>query len=304
VGTGSLTSSLAVCLLNAGHTVILWTNDDTGSKNAILAHISEINFENDVFKKGLLKVCGEDFPVIENCRMAIVITKEDLAIKRDLIRQLEDKLLPEVIIGINSETICLDVLQQDTKNPERIIGLNWAEPAHTTMFLEIISNPAVNKKIMEHVLNIAKIVWKKDPYVVQNFGLRSRLIGAMAREAFYLVEHDYASVEDIDRACRNDAGYYLSFAGNCRYMDLMGTYAYGMVMKDLNPDLCKDRHLSDFFLNIIKEGGLGMENGKGFYQYTKEEIDLWRNIACTFSYQIEKIINKYPFNYKEINSVL
>ena len=126
----------------------------------------------------------------------------------------------------------------------------------------------------------------------------------MVREAFYLVENGYASVEDVDRACRNDAGYYLPFAGNCRYMDLMGTYAYGMVMKYLNPDLSKDRHLPDFFMNIINEGGLGLENGKGFYQYTKEEINLWRDIVSTFSYQIEKIINKYPFNYKEINTTV
>jgi len=304
VGTGGLTSSLAVCLLNAGHTVILWTNDVTESENSIMAHLSEMNLENDVVEKGRLKISGEDLTGVENCRMAIVITKEELAMKRDVIRQLEDKLLPEVIIGITSETIGLDVLQQDTKNPGRIIGLNWAEPAHTTMFLEIISNPTVNKNITEYVFNIAKIVWRKDPYIVQNVGIRSRLISAMAREAFYLVENDYASVEDIDRACRNDAGYYLPFAGNCRYMDLMGTYAYGMVMKDLNPDLCKDQYLSDFFLNIIKEGALGMENSKGFYQYTKEEINLRRSLASTFSYQIEKIINKYPFNYKEINPVV
>ena len=304
VGTGGLTSSLAVCLLNAGHTVILWTNDVLGSENTILSHLSEMNIENDVVENGRLKISGGDLTGVENCRIAIVITKEELATKRDLIRQLEDKLLAEVIIGINSETIGLDALQQDAQKPERIIGLNWVEPAHTTRFLEIISNPTVNKSITEYIFNIAKTAWKKDPYVVQNFGIRSRLISAMAREAFYLVENDYASVEDIDRACRNDAGYYLPFAGNCRYMDLMGTYAYGMVMKDLNPDLCKDQHLSDFFLNIIKEGGLGMQNGKGFYQYTKEEIDLRRSIAGTFSYQIEKIIDKYPFNYKEINPVV
>ena len=69
-------------------------------------------------------------------------------------------------------------------------------------------------------------------------------------------------------------------------------------MKDLNPDLSKEQELPDFFTDIIKKGGLGMQNGKGFYRYTADEIDHWEKIVSEFSYQIEEIINKYPFNYK------
>ncbi|MGH2645825.1 MAG: 3-hydroxyacyl-CoA dehydrogenase family protein, partial [Chitinophagaceae bacterium] len=107
------------------------------------------------------------------------------------------------------------------------------------------------------------------------------------------------SVEDIDRACRNDAGYYLPFAGNCRYMDLMGTYAYGMVMQELNPDLSKDGEVAPFFKRIVEQGGMGMQNGNGFYQYDANEAKKWDQKFRRFSYQIEKIISKYPFNYKK-----
>lgn len=302
-GKGNLIPGIAVCLLQAGHRVNLWTDKAEEPVNAILAHLSSANAGNgkDSVETDRLQVSG-NLKELRDCRIAVAVTPEDLAEKRNMIRQLEDHLSPDAIIGINSESIGLDELQQESRNAERILGLNWVEPAHTTRFLEVICNEAVKENIAGQLCSLARSDWKKDPYVVENFGIRSRLICAMVREAFYLVDNGYASVEDIDRACRNDAGYYLPFAGNCRYMDLMGTYGYGMVMKDLNPDLSKEQQLPDFFTDILKRGGLGMKNGEGLYHYTRKEVKRWNNTFKKFSYQIEKIINRYPFNYKDNKS--
>jgi 3-hydroxybutyryl-CoA dehydrogenase len=297
VGNGNLTYSIAVCLLKTKY-INLCTDDLNEARNIILTHLSEMKNEigKDIIDDNKLKI-SDSFKK-DKYGLAIVITAEDLVIKKDAISQLEKKLSPGTIIAINTESICLDVIQEDAIHPERIIGLNWTEPAHTTHFLEIITNSSVKEGVADQVANMAKS-WNKDAYIVENFGIRSRLISAMVREAFYLIENGYASVEDIDRACRNDAGYYLPFAGNCRYMDLMGTYAYGMVMKDLNPDLSKEKQLPEFFTDILKQGGLGMKNGKGLYHYTPDEIKHWQKIVSEFSYQIEDIIDKYPFNYKK-----
>lgn len=298
VGNGKLTYSISVCLLRTKYTVNLFTDDVTEAKISILTHLSDLKDENgkDIIDDNRLTI--SDNYKEDEYDLVILITAEDLVIKKNAISELEKKLSPNTIIAINTESICLDAIQQDAIHVGRIIGLNWTEPAHTTHFLEIITNSSLKEGLAEQVTGLAKS-WNKDAYIVENFGIRSRLISAMVREAFYLVENGYASVEDIDRACRNDAGYYLPFAGNCRYMDLMGTYAYGMVMKDLNPDLSKENQLPEFFTDIVKEGGLGMQNGKGLYCYTPEEIIHWQMIASEFSYQIEDIINKYPFNYKK-----
>jgi 3-hydroxybutyryl-CoA dehydrogenase len=82
-------------------------------------------------------------------------------------------------------------------------------------------------------------------------------------------------------------------------MDLMGTYAYGLVMKDLNPELSTESCIPDFFKEIIKQGGLGMENDKGFYEYEEEDAHYWEKQFRKFSYQIQDIIRKYPFKYLE-----
>lgn len=299
IGKDSLTYSIVVCLLKAGYHVHLCTTDTRNAVSTIHGHFSEAKNGNGKSTPDSSKLdVQKSTKNIGKAGLAIVITEEDLSIKRDLTRQLEEVLEPYAIIAINSESIGLNEIQKEARHPNRIVALNWTEPAHTTRFLEIITNAVVTEEV-ESVINKFAVALNKDAYTVENFGVRSRLMSAMVREAFYLVENGYASVEDIDRACRNDAGYYLPFAGNCRYMDLMGTYAYGMVMKDLNPDLSKEQELPGFFKKIIKEGGMGMENGKGLYQYSAEEVKTWKSIFNEFSYKIEAIMNKYPFNYKK-----
>lgn len=301
LGSGKLSYSVAACLIKAGHFVRLITKENN---KKVLAGI---NFHFANFNKEILKtdkhVNLEITNVLGNCllfELAIVIVEEELLKKGNAISQLEGVLASDAIIAINTESIPLKSLQMESRFPGRILGLNWTEPAHTTYFTEIITNSKSDKTQVNRLFNLAKNYWQKDPYIVcYGLSIRAKMFAAMIREAFYLVENGYASFDDIDKACRNDAGYYLPFAGNFRFMDLMGTYAYGAVMKDLNPVLSTDKNLPKFFEEIISQGGLGMENGKGFYEYGKDEVEKWEELFIEFSYQIQQIISKYPFNYKD-----
>ena len=298
-GNDKLTFSVVVCLLQAKHPVTLFTENRDSAIKSINTHLADLSqIPSQLARQAKLAVTDQLNQKLDY-KLAVAVTSEDLSQKKALIQRLEKALTSEAVIAINTESIPLMDLQQGSRYPSRIIGVNWVEPAHTTYFLEIITNGQSNKDQTDYLFSLAKDWWNKDPYLVKNdVSIRAKMFAAMVREAFYLVQNGYASVEDIDRACRNDAGYYLPFAGNCRYMDLMGTYAYGMVMKDLNPELSKDRHLPEFFNNIIAAGGSGMENGKGFYEYEKEDAKRWDTLFRKFSYQIQEIISKYPFNYE------
>ena len=82
--------------------------------------------------------------------------------------------------------------------------------------------------------------WGKKPSLlrkdIRGF-IANRIMYAMLREAFYLVESGFASIADVDRSLRNDMGYWITFAGPFRFMDLTGIPAYAEVMKDLLPEL-------------------------------------------------------------------
>ncbi len=293
-----LISSVTTCLLLAGHSVTLYTNHEKEVKKSIEIHLENLrNRGYSVSGPVNLQMEKELDNRIDN-KLIIVLTEERIDNKKNHIERIEQCCSSTAIIAINSESISLEVLQKDSKHPERIMGLNWTEPAHTTAFLELIKNESTEQGYIEQLFYLSKEFWHKDPYVINgNYGVRSKLLSAMAREAFYLVENGVASVGDIDRACRNDAGYYLPFAGNCRYMDLMGTYIYGVVMKDLNPDLSKEKEPPVFFEELLHKGGKGMENNKGFYSYEQDEVEEWNKKFQNFSYQIKAIMDKYPFGY-------
>ena len=122
---------------------------------------------------------------------------------------------------------------------------------------------------------------------------------AMYREGFNLVENGYASIEDIDRACRNDAGHWMTFCGMFRYMDLTGLQAYYHVMKDLFPTLSNNTETPRMIEAIAKQGGNGITNGNGSYRYTKEEAEEWKKAFEEFSYDINLLSRKYPIKLVE-----
>lgn len=299
-GTEKVALSVCVCLLKAGHQVTLLHPSATDALITIDKHITDIqqhtgeivNSQHLNVITTLDKAAGYD--------IAIAITNENLEEKVAIIQVLENHLDANVLIAINTESIALSALQEHAKIPGRLIGTNWVEPAHTTYFLEIITNQSTNHQLSDNFYQTAKRLWHKDPYVLRSDkGIRARMMCAILREAFYLLENDYVTIEDIDRSLRNDGGYYLPFAGNFRYMDLMGTYMYGVVMKDLNPELSKNSHIPKFCQDLIDNGSQGMANGKGFYNYEPGEAEQWEKVFSEFSYRIEEIISKYPFNYIE-----
>lgn len=296
VGEGLLVPEISLCLLRAGHTVVV-SDKETGLYAVGSLAIREYGEIEAFSLLEKLRVFEHGPQFLAQAHLAILVTSEAIDTKRSLIRQIETQVSAETLIAVNTESFSLHELQELAAVPNRIIGLNWVRPAHQTLFSELITLPNSPGSQVQMLLQLIKEKWNKDPYVLEEGrSVRARLLAAMIREAFYLVENGYVSEEDIDRACRNDAGYYLPFAGNFRYMDLMGTYAYGLVMEELNPDLCKSKQLPAFFEELLaKNDKPGMDSGKGFYTYQKEEREELENSFLDFSKKIRDLMDRYPF---------
>lgn len=298
VGDQKTAFSVAVCFLVAGHAVTLYTREKTAARLAVEQHLNDLSGRfartQDAQELIITDYSNQNFEV----KLAVIITAEDIAVKREILNHIEQRVSEEALIAINTESYSLSDVASHTIAPFRVIGANWAEPAHTTFFLEVITNERTPKELSNAFAHAARTLWAKDLYVLHNDrGIRSRMISAMVREAFYLIENDYVSAEDVDRACRNDPGYYLPFAGHCRYMDLMGTYIYGLVMKDLNPELSKDTHIPQFFNHLVEKGAEGMAYLEGVYTYDAGNVARLTEEFRRFSYEIQHLIRKYPFNY-------
>jgi 3-hydroxybutyryl-CoA dehydrogenase len=116
----------------------------------------------------------------------------------------------------------------------------------------------------------------------------------MLREAFYLVEGGFASISDVDRSLRNDLGYWITFAGPFRFMDLTGIPAYAAVMKDLLPDLNCATKVPSLMREVVQSGARGVCNAKGFYRYTPAQAKRWEELFIEFSHKIRELAGEYP----------
>ncbi|MEO9021822.1 MAG: 3-hydroxyacyl-CoA dehydrogenase family protein [Ginsengibacter sp.] len=303
VGLGLMGCSITTCLLMAGHSVIAVASlpeDLEFSEKRITAHLQKSMEENltsvepsEYFKK---LVITEDYKQLLQCELVMECTVENLEIKKMVYEKIEAVISPDALLTSNTSAIPISILQSQTKYPQRFFGLHWAEPSHTTRFLEVICGDLSDIKKGEYLYELS-YKWGKEPTLVRKDirgFITNRLMYAMFREAFHLVENGYATVEDVDRACRNNAGYWMTLVGVFRWMDLTGVAAYHNVMKDLFPTLDNSTEVPRLIDDLVKSGGKGIANGRGFYNYTEEEIKLWKETFTEFSYEIRNLALKYP----------
>jgi len=229
VGLGLMGSSIATCILAAGHEVTAFTGN---METSGAARKRILNFLVQLQEEGMLKeapntvlerlVITDDYPLFANHEIVIESIIENIEEKKRVFQQLENVLSPNAIIGTNTSAIPVTILQSGLKHPERLLGIHWGEPAHILRFLEVICGEKTDMRYAEKIMVLAE-EWGKEPSLVRKDirgFITNRLMYAMMREAIYLVENNYATIEDIDRACRNDMGYWITFAGLFRFMDL------------------------------------------------------------------------------------
>ncbi|MCC6289261.1 MAG: 3-hydroxyacyl-CoA dehydrogenase family protein [Chitinophagaceae bacterium] len=295
--------SITTCLLIAGHKVIAVAPipaDLLLAKKRITAHLKR-SFKEKLVKKlpeYYLKNLSitEDYNELKTCGLVIECTIENIDIKKSVYKKIEDIIAPNALMTSNTSAIPISLLQEQTTRPERFFGLHWAEPSHTTRFLEIICGNKSDIKKGEYLYKLSHN-WGKEPTLVRKDirgFITNRVMYAAYREAISLVENGYATVEDVDRACRNNAGYWMTLVGVFRWMDITGVPAYHTVMKDLFPTLNNDIAVPKLIDDIVKQGGKGVANAKGFHKYTQEEARLWEETFTNFSYEIRALALKYP----------
>lgn len=303
VGMGLMGTSIAACLLGAGHRLSCVERDAAKLRSAKRRLFALLK---DAWEKDLISLSpsvlikrfsvSSDFSGLAQAEVVIESTVEDIAVKRQAIAEIEEVVSSDTLIGSNTSAIPVTDLQRDAKYPERILGLHWAEPANITRFMEIICGKDTSLEKAKSAVRLARS-WGKEPSLlrkdIRGF-ITNRIMYAMLRECFYLVESGFATVADVDRSLRNDLGYWITFAGPFRFMDLTGIPAYAAVMKDLLPELDRSTEVPRLMQETVRSGSRGVSNAKGFYAYTPAEAKRWEKLFIKFSHEIRELADKYP----------
>ena len=302
-GLGLMGTSISACLLAAGHPVIgvdPQVSQRSKAKKRVASLLRQMREEHllpqpvdhsiEQFRSTAeVSEFGDTKVVIESIL-------EGQNEKRVLLDSIEQSVRSSVPIGCNTSAIPISILQAEAKHPKRILGIHWAEPAHTTRFLEVICGKSTSPAIARRIVALSRL-WGKEPTIVRRDirgFITNRCFYALLREAFYLVENGYATVADIDRSLRNDLGYWITFAGPFRFMDLTGIPAYATVAADLFPELSNSTGVPRGLQQMAQSGAQGVSNKRGFYRYRDGQAERWEKLFLDFSYRIRALAQEYP----------
>lgn len=286
-GLGLLGRGIAAALLGAGYRVIGHARTTAEHEEAIgeIAEAIRELVERGVVSSDRLKEWRERFIPVQTlsefAESSFVIESvlEDLAVKLEVFDQIESAIAEDVPIASNTSAIPIGKLQQSRRVPGRFLGMHWAEPAHATRFLELIRGEATADEPFAKAIALARGLGKEPSLVrrdVPGF-IVNRLGYAMYREAMHLLESGVADAESIDQAFCNAVGLWATLCGPLRWIDLTGGPSlYARAMAGVWPDLDQSTELPKTLRMFVESDARGIANGRGFYEYTPEEVRLWK----------------------------
>lgn len=213
---------------------------------------SRIRFVNDV------NDCLADL-VIE----AIV---EKPATKVGLFNQLAEVNHSEVVFATNTSSLSVTEIAKQIKNPERVAGMHFFNPATIMKLVEVVQTPFSNQQTIDAIWQTAQqmqktpVLCKDAPGFIVNHVARPYYL-----EALKLVEQgigDYATIDTLLEA----SGFKM---GPFRLMDLIGNDINYAVSCQVYDALGQPQRLqpSPIQKERVEKGELGRKAGKGYYQY-------------------------------------
>ncbi|MCL4206835.1 MAG: 3-hydroxyacyl-CoA dehydrogenase family protein [Pirellulaceae bacterium] len=304
VGLGLLGRGIAACLLGHGFRVVAYTRRQATHDEArayigrairdLVQHAGFAPELTDAWPERYTPV--DTIQAVADCGFVIESVAEDQTVKRQVFDEIESVVGRGVPIASNTSSLPITCLQQGCKQPDRLLGMHWAEPAHATRFLELIRGEQTSDETLSAAVDLARALGKEPSLVLKDIPafLVNRIGYAMYREALNLLELGVADVETIDRSCRNALGLWATICGPFRWIDLTGGPAlYGRAMQGVLPTLSTATELPPRMQRLMDSDARGIANGRGFYQYSEEEARQWEELYLQHAWTVRELTNRY-----------
>lgn len=188
---------------------------------------------------------------------------EDLALKQQMVRDIEEIGKDDVIFASNTSSLPITKIAEASKHPETVIGMHYFSPVHKMPLLEIIVTDKTADWVTATCVDLGKRQGKHVIVVRDGVGFyTSRVLAPMMNEAAHLVAEG-VPIEKIDGAML-DWGFPV---GPIKLTDEVGIDVGAKVGKIMREAFGERMSGPDGMQKLIEDERFGRKNGRGFYLY-------------------------------------
>jgi 3-hydroxybutyryl-CoA dehydrogenase len=207
--------------------------------------------------------------------LVIESAPENMAFKQDLFARLDAIAKPEAVLASNTSGLSITTIAERCTLPERVLTTHFWNPPHLMPLVELVKG----EKTADYVAQAVKallIGCGKIPVIVKKDRpgqLGNRLQMALLREAVNIVQEGIADVEDVDLAAKSGFGLRLPVYGIFEHQDAVGLDMGLSIVDYVSTDLYSEPRAPQLMHDLVERGDLGAKTGKGFYDWSKKDIN-------------------------------
>jgi len=272
-GAGTMGSGIAQAAASSGFYTILYELNDAVLEKAKTS--IETNLQSLVEKRKITGNAKEETlnnlkftNNLHDCLADVIIEAiiEKTEAKIALFNQLAEINHSETVFASNTSSLSITQIAKGIKNPERVIGMHFFNPATIMKLVEVVNTNYTNENTTRIITELAKqmnktpVLCKDSPGFIVNRVARPFYI-----ESLRVAEENIAGFSTIDSLLES-TGFKM---GPFKLMDLIGNDVNYAVSCSVYEQMNKPERLkpSDIQKEKVESGKLGKKTGEGYYNY-------------------------------------
>ena len=276
LGGGAMGSGITNLLLSNGFETILWDINDEAIQKGLSAIRKTFAYPIKIGKMTQEELDRKiqdhlttttSLDGLKRVDLIIEAVLEDMGIKQGIWKNLQEICRPDVIFATNTSALPITEMASVLKDPGRMVGLHFFNPAERMQLLEIICGKATSDVTLATSVAFARAI-RKVPIVVNDgpgFYV-SRQLAALMGESTFMVG------EGVDAALIEEA--LLDFGmpmGPATLSDLTGIDIGYHVGKNFEKSFGERWKMSPIYELVYQTGCYGRKTGAGWYDYSSEK---------------------------------
>ena len=200
------------------------------------------------------------------CEVIIEAVVEDMAIKKSVFRDMEEKVSDGTLLASNTSALSISEMQSVLRHPERMVGLHFFNPVDRMMLVEVVEGAQTSEETLRRAEAIATQIGKIPIRVKDKPGFAvNRMLAPYLNEAARLFEEGYHP-QRVDQALRK----FGMAMGPFELLDEVGLDVAGKVGVFLHSQFGERMQPAGVMETLMGSGLLGKKSGRGFYLHGKK----------------------------------